>query len=315
MNSNEIKALDNDNTTIIEQIYEDGWIKWEPENICGARFPAKSRNAAIKVAQENESNLIAEKTPEGFKLVMSALNRNYLKGLQFGVITAQTALEDFASDPFSEKLYNANCRITSCITKDCEELADIKSIPDKLCDLLSMINRYYPSGRIRSEEVYSTKEIKSLSPVYGIITNTGKDDDKYHGVINTAEKNGKSPLNPHTAATIDSVIERMAEQGCALVVEKIKANQYKIVYSDLQKNFLRGQIAVGIALEKAREYSNMSDKKLESKVNDDLRKIIRKAQKEINLPSLKANDTVLQTLNFNIPWNYTAINHPVARER
>ena len=248
-------------------------------------------------------------------MVRSAVDKNYLKGLQFGVITAQTALEDFDSDPFPERLYNANCRIISCITKDCEELAGIKSIPEKLGDLLSTLNRYYPAGRISSPEVYTAEEIKSLSPGYAVITSTGKEAESYHGVINTPVKSGKAAPNPQEAATIDSLIEKLAAQGCVLAVEKIKSNQYKLVYSDLQKNFLRGQLAVGMVLEQAQKCSKRSDKKLEAKVNDDLRKIIRQAQKEIKLSQLKANEPVLQTFNFEIPWDYATINSPVARER
>ena len=66
MTENELKALNVNDTAIIEKIPEGAWVFWNESYLCGARFPAKSRNAALKMAQDNKANLIVEKTPAGF---------------------------------------------------------------------------------------------------------------------------------------------------------------------------------------------------------------------------------------------------------
>ena len=314
MTENELKTLNINNTAIIEKKAKGYWVCWNKDYLNGYTRKSQYYVDVLEAAQKQNPFLIVEKTNESYKLLYSALNRNYLKGVQFGVIVAHTAFEDFGSNSMARRLSNALGRVTNCVREDCADLINAASFPAELSQVPAIINTYNPTGRIESPEVYNLEEIKSLSPRYAIITDTGKKEGRYYGIINSQAKPTEGNKEHHRGETVTSLLKTLAAQNCSLVVEKVKANKYKLVYSDLQKNFVRGQLAVGTILENAYKEKVLSDKYLKLKINRELRKIIRGAQREVKLPQFDVKKDVLTELNFDIPWDYTAINQPPERE-
>ena len=312
MKKNEIATFDLLNTTFIEKNDSATWNHWNNKNFDGIKFSAPSRLEILQLAEGVSPQLIVEKIGADYKIIRSAVNKSFLRGVHFAVNAAHTAVVDFMSDPYHEKLYNGHGRIMNCAEADFEDLLPGQACPRKFSEMLPLVNQYCSTGQITPVELFSAPEIRGLSDKYGVISPTKPGAKNYHGVINSS-----GCRTPVTGAetSANALIRNLANSGCWLIVEKVARDRYKIVYSDLQKNYLRGQLAVGMILENLYENDTWEEQKLINHVNNELRTLVHSCQREINIPLLPENASVLGTWQLTIPRGYVSLNSDTRRGR
>ena len=313
MTENDIKALDLRDTAFIEQVPNGEWRYWNPSHFDGARFRKESYAAAKKEVLRERPHLVVEKKGEDYKLMLSNLNKNYLHGIQRAVIFADICFVDFSSDPYSEKIYNAARRIAARVTGDLEEFFGLEGLPEKLSEIPALLKKHCPGIRINSPDTFTRKELKSLSPGYAVISKNSKGTPGYQGEITVPPRSIAAPRL--TADTVDALIEKLADAGAPLIAEQVKPGEYKLVYSDVQKNFLQGMLAVGIIFEQVDYEDPVSEQQLEAMVNEKLRQLICTTQQALEIPTLNPAQRIIKFDAFAIPWKPTAINSGPARER
>ena len=200
-----------------------------------------TRAHAVAVVQAQGCAALEPRGGDDYAVLSTSPAENYLQGLIIAAAYTQTLLA--AAMKTGAELTSVRGDFLQNISNlSGTAFAAIRSQERSARDVL-LADQLDERCAFDTNDVYSWEEIKKLAPQIGIIQKnkfcTKQKLDLYdlrvHGKSNPFP--AAAPANIHVSKEI-----LYYEQNCQLIVEKLGTTQYKILYCDSAKNYLRGTV-------------------------------------------------------------------------
>ena len=204
-----------------------------------ATEPTRAR--ALKVVKEKGYAAIEARRDGGFDLLFACPQEDYLRGMVIGAFYAAALFEQESANPQTTDLSGSRekfLQITSGLSGTA--FAPIRS-RSRMEDDIRMLAQYDPNFEFDSKGVYSWGSIKNFAEQIGIVQKIKFCEQQKQNLYSASVHGKQIPFEPSGPVDLYSCTQKLYyEQKCNLIVEKSGKDQYKIVYCDSGRNYLRG---------------------------------------------------------------------------
>ena len=247
MNHEDILKFSTDFTIIKRH----GTKKWLVRNNAGGperEFTAATRNELIKNPRFKSVSVLVEARPTGELILLKcAPAQDYLRGLMAGAEICAAVKAHAAPVGGFARVYWKNC--LGALATELNIQTKLKYGAGRtvrrgeVFSLAKQLNSYNPAAVSKNLWTFKLSQVRAFAPRIGIIEETPRTS----GIYKCFYLEDKKAVLGH--ANQAGAISFLAQDKCPLVLRHLGAGDYQIVYSDLDKNYLRGLYAAQLICE------------------------------------------------------------------